>query len=358
MTTSKSDRLYLQLRRRIAEMRNGEAFPTVRALMTEYGVSQSTVTPAINRLKEQGLLEAHVGRGSFVCKENTQPIFLLLQNNWPNEIFENIRRSYQEAAETAGFRFSYNTFDYRDNVSGKLDQYDADVIVIDGIDNDLLNPEQVLAISHSPVPVILSRNSVPINQINYVCGDNAAAGTTAANYLYRLGHRKLALLINEPHLYTTEAYRRGFENGALSNGCTVEVLDCGMKPGDRCDRQVEAFINDFCRGKYDFTAIFPVSNNGAFLVRKYLEERGRRIPEDLSVISAGSVPRSPWLTTIDSGLEEYKEYIIKMAKQLLNHTGNYKRQVEFRQKLIEGTSVLDLRKQPLVPNKKERTTYA
>lgn len=350
MTSNKSDRLYLQLRRRIVAMRNGEPFPTVRQLMAEYEVSQSTVTPAINQLKEQGLLEAHVGRGSFVCKEKTQPRFLLLQNNWPSEVFESIRLAYRDAAGSAGFRFSFDTFDYREDVARKLHRYEADIIVIDGIDNDLLDPEQVLAISHSPVPVILSRNTVPISQINYVCGDNAAAGTTAANYLYRLGHRKLALLINEPHLYTVEAYRRGFENGAFSNGCTVEILDCKMKPGDRCERQIENFMKEFLCGKYEFTALFPVSNPGAVLARKSLNELGLRVPDDLSIISAGSIPHHPWLTTIDSGLEEYKEYIITMAKQLLSNGGNYKRQIEFRQTLIEGTSVLDLRKPQLVPN--------
>jgi len=83
MTPNKSDRLYLQLRRRIAAMRDGEAFPTVRQLMAEYGVSQSTVTPAINLLKEKGLLEAYVGRGSFVCKQTEEkPCMLLLQNNY------------------------------------------------------------------------------------------------------------------------------------------------------------------------------------------------------------------------------------------------------------------------------------
>lgn len=82
--SSKSDQLYLQLRRRISAMKDGEPFPTVRQLMTEYQVSQSTVTPAINQLKEKGLIEAYVGRGSFVSKKDAgKPHMLLLQHNWP-----------------------------------------------------------------------------------------------------------------------------------------------------------------------------------------------------------------------------------------------------------------------------------
>ena len=41
---NKTDWLYRELRRRIALMRDGEAFPTVRELIAEYDLSQATVT--------------------------------------------------------------------------------------------------------------------------------------------------------------------------------------------------------------------------------------------------------------------------------------------------------------------------
>ena len=58
---NKTDWLYRELRRRIALMRDGEAFPTVRELIAEYDLSQATVTAAVKRLKEKGLIEAFVG---------------------------------------------------------------------------------------------------------------------------------------------------------------------------------------------------------------------------------------------------------------------------------------------------------
>lgn len=93
--SSKSDQLYLQLRRRISAMKDGEPFPTVRQLMTEYQVSQSTVTPAINQLKEKGLIEAYVGRGSFVSKKDAgKPHMLLLQHNWPTPCCRSWRNGF------------------------------------------------------------------------------------------------------------------------------------------------------------------------------------------------------------------------------------------------------------------------
>ena len=180
--SSKSDQLYLQLRRRISAMKDGEPFPTVRQLMTEYQVSQSTVTPAINQLKEKGLIEAYVGRGSFVSKKDAgKPHMLLLQHNWPAPILPFMAERLRRAAEEDGFRFEHRIYDYHDDITLTLSNYEADIIVVDGIADDLMTPEQILAISRCPAPVILSRNSVPISQINYVCGDNAAAGVNISS---------------------------------------------------------------------------------------------------------------------------------------------------------------------------------
>lgn len=344
LKSNKSDELCVRLRQRIASMKDGEAFPTVRQLMAEYNVSQSTVTPAINLLKEKGLLKAYVGRGSFVCKkETTSPRLLLLQNNWRAEIFDLMAATLRAGAEANGFEFVHERYDYREDITQSLANYDADIIVLDGIANDLLTPEQILAISRSPAPVILSRNSVPVRQINYVCGDNSAAGSNIANYLIRMGHRKLGLLINEPHLYTVEAYRRGFESCARANGCEITILDCEMEPGDRPDQQIEKFIADYAAGKYDFTALFPVSANGALVARRCLDQHGIRVPQDLSLISSGCITGSDWLTVIDTGMDEYKVIIPRMAKDILEHKTNISRQIEFPQRLLERKSVRNLK---------------
>jgi len=347
LTPSKSDRIYLQLRRRIAAMRNGESFPTVRQLMAEYGVSQSTVTPAITQLKDQGLLEAHVGRGSFVCKRKSgKPRMLLLQNNWPSENFLALAATLERYAEEAGFRFKRVLYDYREDITPQLSSFDADVIVLDGIANDLLTPEQVMAISNCPAPVILSRNTVTVSRINYVCGDNTAAGMTAANYLYRMGHRKLGLLFNEPHIHTGECYARGFRSCAASNGCSVEVLDCAIRPGERATERIAQFMADFAAGKYEFTALFPISCEGAAIARERLLEHGVRVPDDLSIISAGTTPKLDWLTAIDSGMAETSDYIVRMAADILSRGSKYRRQIEFPQKLVEESSVRSLIRQP------------
>ncbi|WDP91918.1 MAG: PLP-dependent aminotransferase family protein [Desulfobacter sp.] len=69
----KSDRpLYLQISERIAkaisdnELSPGDKLPTVAAFSKEIGVTQATVRRALEDLKEKGLTESYVGRGTFV----------------------------------------------------------------------------------------------------------------------------------------------------------------------------------------------------------------------------------------------------------------------------------------------------
>jgi GntR family transcriptional repressor for pyruvate dehydrogenase complex len=49
-------------------LKYGSRLPTERALANRYGAARNTVRRAMSRLAEEGLIERHVGRGTFVAK--------------------------------------------------------------------------------------------------------------------------------------------------------------------------------------------------------------------------------------------------------------------------------------------------
>ena len=160
---SKSEVLYQQLCRKIAAMRDGTPFPTVRQLMTEYQVSQATVSPAIALLKERGLLESVPRQGMFVRRNRSgnAPKILLFHPDWDSPYLRQIQRELEWAAKKHHFNLEIILFDYREDICATLNNYNADLIVIDSITNDQLSPLQIFQISRAAAPVILCSNAVP-----------------------------------------------------------------------------------------------------------------------------------------------------------------------------------------------------
>jgi len=81
-TSTKSDLLVAHLLRLVATASSGARLPSVRALMTRFGISQSTVTSALDRLESQGVLTRRQGSGVFVASAlATRPILILVESD-------------------------------------------------------------------------------------------------------------------------------------------------------------------------------------------------------------------------------------------------------------------------------------
>lgn len=317
---NKTDLLYLELRKKIARMNHGDLFPTVRALMAEFGVSQPTVEASLRLLKKQRLLYAHVGRGTFVCKpDSLRKKIFLLQPDWPALSITSMIEPFRHAAETLGFEFEAQTYDYRRKLLPLQEiQGNPDLILLDSVGAGYISIQNLSAIAKYPIPVLISRTYVPVEGINCICNDNGAAGTFLANYLYRMGHRKIGVLLNEPRdAVSSEFLRRSFAFAASSLLCSVEYLDCEISFGERPDRKIREFARKIADGGYDFSALFAVSNYGAMKMYEELCALGMQIPEDLSLLTNGDKPEIVNVSTYDISYSNYADSVMKMAHRIL-----------------------------------------
>src|SRR5246500_2914161 len=70
--------LYVQLRDQLralvhsGELRDGDRIPASRELATQLGVHRTTVANAYAELESEGLIQGHVGRGTFICASNVR----------------------------------------------------------------------------------------------------------------------------------------------------------------------------------------------------------------------------------------------------------------------------------------------
>lgn len=328
---NKSDWLYRQLYQRVMGMRDQEPFPTVRRLMAEYDSSLVTVTAAMNRLKKKGLIESFVGRGSFVRRER-QSCFhlLLLQPNWESAYLDRNRDMLMEAVQLFPMELEVCRYDYRLDIFAHLNEYSADLIVLDAASIDRLRPRQVMMLTQSVVPVILCSNAVPLEGIRYVCGDNHAVGMLAVRHLIENGHERLGFLYCEPHVLTSETLAGSFNFAASASGCEVTLLDCGMRSGDRPEAKIREFAKRFAAGEFNFTAMFAISDYGALAAIREFEALGIAIPKTLSILGCGNVnvPGIERLTAVDTPHHRIAQEVAEMANHILARHEGFRTQVD------------------------------
>ena len=78
-----SERVADQLRERIqkGDFAPGAQLPTENALVEQFGVSRTVIREALSSLRVDGLVQAHQGRGVFVCEDISQQPFRLCSKN-------------------------------------------------------------------------------------------------------------------------------------------------------------------------------------------------------------------------------------------------------------------------------------
>lgn len=328
---NKTDILYLELRKKISLMNDNDPFPTVRSLITEFGVSQPTVEAALRTLKNQGLLTAHVGRGTFVCKQKSErKKILLFQPDWPGQSITSVIEPFREAANKQNLDFDVQKYDYRlDTVPLQDVRGNPDLILLDSISSGHFSPENIAAIAKFPIPSLVSRSYVPVQGINYICNDNNAAGTFLANYLYRMGHRKIGVLLNEPGKSVSSEYlRKSFASAAAAMHCSVQYLDCKISFGEHPDEKIKEFAKEISEGKYDMTALFAISNYGGARMYEELKKRKVRVPGDISLLTNGDKPETTGVSTFDISYASYADSVMRLALEILNDDSGTQKQVE------------------------------
>lgn len=292
MKENRGDLLFRKLRTRVGDMPDGAPFPSVRQLMREYGVSQFTVAPAVRKLRTLGLVESHIGRGSFVSRYNRseRPRALLLTNDWPSFAIRATADFLRVEAERHNFDFRMEYYTYEEDVFRLLDDYRTDAVIIDALPNDFLRADQIQALTEASVPIMICRSAVRVKGIRYVTGNNAASGILAANALYQAGHRKIGVLFSEPHIFSTEELVRSFTLCASSNHCEVTVFDCETRIGQDSVVAASSYIKANHRTILrDVTALFVVSSASTSGAYRALRELGIPVPEKVSLLGFGAI---------------------------------------------------------------------
>ena len=159
------------------------------------------------------------------------------------------------------------------------------------------------------------------NQTIYIDNDNLLAGREATEYLYQLGHRRIAYLGSDSSLIFSADRKAGYQLALASHQLPVRPEYCAEVKN--ASENNEEAIRGLLLQEDRPTAILVSDDILAVSLERVCLETNLSIPEDLSIISFNNSLfarlTSPQLTSIDIGAGQLGS---EAASQIINHIEN------------------------------------
>ncbi|MEG1524824.1 MAG: LacI family DNA-binding transcriptional regulator [Clostridia bacterium] len=207
-------------------------------------------------------------------------------------------------------------------------------------------PEDIACIT---VPFVMctytnSFGSLALDTYSSVAIDDKQAARLAVHTLYELGHRKIAILCNDEHdTSISELRTEGYRSALAERGIAFDrnLVACSKSFSDM--GAIYRSVTDMIDRGAAFTAIFAIADLMAIAAIKALSDRGRRVPDDCSVVAIDGLELSaymlPTLTTLVQPAEEMGLACARTLIDLIEGHGQH-RNVTFKTTLRPGGSVL------------------
>ena len=289
---TRSEDLYQKLHTRLLAMNPGDRFCPVRFIMEHYGVSQATVSKALQRLQQEGVLQKGEGRALEVTSEvlrfrsGAKPVYCLAQPNWQSDYYHWLEYHFRQLAEEMNFDLKLHHYDWHSHLPEQLPAGKIDgIFIIPG--GDALTSEDIRRLEQFPLPALLVGSRINGVTVNNVGIDNEYTGAMAAHHFIDGGHRSLAVVVSQPKNEAIMNRIKGFRQFCELHDVHCETIDCGIRSGDFSPAKVYQTLAERFRRKPDFTALFTLCEDSAAAIYRICAERHIRIPEDLSVIATG-----------------------------------------------------------------------
>lgn len=169
--------------------------------------------------------------------------------------------------------------------------------------------------------ILIGKATQYTNQTIYIDNDNLLAGREATEYLYQLGHRRIAYLGSDSSLMFSADRKAGYQLALASHQLPVRP-EYRVEVKNVSENNEEA-IRGLLMQKDRPTAILVSDDILAVSLERVCLENHLAIPEDLSIISFNNSLfarlTSPQLTSIDIGAGQLGS---EAASQIINHIEN------------------------------------
>jgi DNA-binding LacI/PurR family transcriptional regulator len=282
---------------------------TLRDVAEQAGVSRSTasraltgqgyVAPAVrDRVRETARALGYVPDAmARTLKQQVSRSIGILVTNLRNQFYADLAAGASQQAKADG----YTTMLVDDGFSGDGEEGSvAEAFVALRVGGVLLTPTSPV------VPDYLRRHRIPVVEVDRqfasdlndaVVVDNRAGARMATEHLLELGHRRIALFIDETDWTTGHGRHAGYEAALKAAGAQLDdelVVSAGWDVEDAHTRAVQLL-----RRRDRPTAVFAANNVLAEGVWRAIADLGLSVPGDVSLVAFDD---APWMSMVTPGV--------------------------------------------------------
>lgn len=182
------------------------------------------------------------------------------------------------------------------------------------------NREQLEWALNERIPTVVINNLVEDLKVSCIAVDNLKGSKDAVNYLISLGHKKIAHIAGDTITQSAALRLEGYKE-ALSENKIKENPEYIIKT-DYSRGEARQAAEKLLLLKDAPTAIFIASDSMALEVIAVIMEKGRKVPEDISIVGFDDNPSSLYgavaITTVRQPLIKMAEEGVKELNSLIN----------------------------------------
>ena len=294
--------------------------PTIRDVAAAAGVSIATVSAVLNGKVRVSPQRSELVRKAIAdlgyapngparsLRSGRSKVIGIVVGNVANPFFTSVIRIIEQRASEAGYFVMVANSD--DDVDRELEllrlfreQRVAGIVLAPAASDD----DYVAALRDAiDVPAVLVDRQLPDMPFDTVVVDNRKAARSVTQYLLRLGHKRIGIVLADPQFWTTQERLAGYREAMAEAGHSPDpALQCLTVP-----REAEAYqaVQRLLTGPKPPTAIFAANNVTMLATVESVFDIGYRCPDDISIAGIDELPWAsairPKLTTVCQPVED------------------------------------------------------
>lgn len=290
----------------------GVSTATVSRVLSGLGrASSGTQSRVLEAARDLGYRPSEVARS--LKRRSTQTLGLII-TDIENPYFPQLVRSVEDAARAAGYTVLLcNAADDPDRESAYLD------LLVDRRVDGLVIAASSLGARHGdwltapPIPVVLVNTAAPDADLPSIMSDNEGGTRMVTQHLLDLGHRRFGYLMPPPRNVDAPERLAGVRRALRDAGLESDALEVAR--GEALVWGGEVAANELLDRAPETTAFIGYNDLMAIGALRAVRQRGRRVPEDASVVGFDDVALAayvdPPLTTISQRTEEMGRWAVE-----------------------------------------------